>query len=498
MIYCKIIKSKTNDDIPLFNNGKSMHSKYDPKKEAQTFGEKINDSSKFTIILGLGGGYHIKSFIDKNPDHKVFVIENSIDDINFLLQIECVKDLKNNPNVIFVTKDKLKATLLQNYLPAIYGGINILNQRAWYENNTKIAEDIIAEINSTLKLISQDYSVQSHFGFIWQKNIISNLKIASNLSTKNFSFDTNKKAAIIAAGPSLDSTIKKLIQNRNDYFIISTDTALSTLSNYKVITDAVISIDGQNVSTKHFTGFTNNSTIFIFDLQANFNAVNYVANFSDNIIFTKSGHPFSNYAEQFYENNNFMTINCGAGTVTIAAIDFAKNVGFNNFEVFGADFSYINNKPYAKGTYLDFLYRKDESKLNPAENLFTNLLYRTKINSNKNIITTEVLNNYKNSFIEWLKNNNLNYEYSDLTYKIKTEKKFPEKNVITTKFNFNNLKSNLIEQNQNLKNEQFSLKNNKEIITSLLPYISYLRINNKELSFSLSVKLAMSKILMYT
>ena len=96
MIYKEIIKSKNNLDVPVLLNGRSLHSKYAPEKEAGNFGKEINENSAFTIILGLGGGYHIKSFLDRNPNHYILVIENSEEDISFLSEIECVKTLIAN------------------------------------------------------------------------------------------------------------------------------------------------------------------------------------------------------------------------------------------------------------------------------------------------------------------------------------------------------------------------------------------------------------------
>ena len=78
MIYSEIIQSKNGLDIPVFTDNRSMHSKYDPLREAQTFGNDIKQDSKFSIIIGLGGAYHIESFVNKNPDHFILVIENNI------------------------------------------------------------------------------------------------------------------------------------------------------------------------------------------------------------------------------------------------------------------------------------------------------------------------------------------------------------------------------------------------------------------------------------
>lgn len=496
-LYKEIITAKSNEKIPLFKNGKSMHSKYSPVREAESFGSEIKSGGNYTIILGLGGAYHVESFYKHHPDHKIMIIEESQNDINLLSQIECVKKLHGNPNILITSKENFQQFLINSYLPAFHGGINILCHRAWYDNNKNSADEILQKLNQTIKSISKDFSVQSHFGLIWQKNILNNLKILGTNKNKTIKFDTTKTAAIIAAGPSLDWTISIILKELNKYFILATDTSLNVLVSHNIKPDAVISIDGQNISYKHFVGYTNPDTTFIFDLQANFNAVNYVSKYTSNIIFIKSGHPFCNYAEPF-SDSEIPNIDCGAGTVTIAAIDFAKKAGFTDFEVFGADFSYRNNKPYTKGTYLDTLYRLNENRIFTSENLYTNLLYRTEITRYENIIETEILNSYKNTFIDWINSNNLNYTYKNSIYKISANN--PKSKITelkTLSFDYENFIKMLCADVKKIY--ESDLKNiNHPLIISILPLISYLRNKTPSLTFSEAVKLALSKILEYT
>ena len=497
-IYKEIIKAKDDSLIPVFNNNKTMHSKYSPLREAESFGEDIKDSTSFIVILGLGGGYHIESFMKRHKDSFIIVIENSVEDINFLNQIPCVKKLSNSKSVKIIDSYSISETLKNFYLPAVYGGINIISNRAWYESNPDIAENIITQINQTIKEISRDYSVQCHFGQIWQKNIISNLKICSTLNSSTFKIDTAKTAAIIAAGPTLDQSINKLIENRDKYFVIATDTALSVLKKHKIKTDAVISIDGQNISYKHFIAPCDEHTLYVFDLQANYSAVNFVKAHTDNIIFIKSGHPLCNFAEQYCKISNFKSIDSGAGTVTIAAIDFAHKTGFSNFEVFGADFSYRNNKPYTKGTYLDCLYRQDETKINPAENHFSNLIYRTEISKENNIIHNEILDLYKSTFINWIETNNFTYKYDNNIYIINSGSTKSNSSCLlkAPDFDFNSFKTYLT----SIRRKYLALEtinHHDDFILCLLPFISFIRTKNQNLDFTSAVKLALTKILEY-
>ena len=69
MIYYDVIISKSGLKIPLFSDGKPMHSKYDPEKEAETLISGINRSDYF-LVLGLGGGG--SNFSEANPEKQTF------------------------------------------------------------------------------------------------------------------------------------------------------------------------------------------------------------------------------------------------------------------------------------------------------------------------------------------------------------------------------------------------------------------------------------------
>lgn len=505
LIYSEIIKSKDNLDIPLFIDKKTMHSKYAPLKEAETFASDLKNSHSFTVILGLGGGYHIESFAKRNPDHFIVVIEKSDDDIKFLSQIECVKNLLSNKSVSIISQDKIENFIKENYISAFFDEINILSNRAWYDFDSENSKKIIERINQTIKECSGDISVQANFGLIWQNNIFNNLKILSELKTQKISIDNTKTAAVIAAGPSLDKTIEKLKQNRNQYFIIATDTAFSSLAKSNITADAVLSIDGQNISETHFLGNKSKDTIYIFDLQANYNAVNFVKSFTDKIIFTKSGHPFSDLAELSQNKKIFSRLNSGGGTVTIGAIDFARLSGFKNIEVFGADFSYINSKPYVSGTYLDILYRKSDSKLKPAENLFTNLLYRTPIekteSGSEKIIRTQILDLYRKTFLEWIENNGCSYKYDSFIYYISCGISNNPVSIITNQSFDYKLFIDYININLKAVRENSTYRKTTDLANieiALLPLISYLKNRNKNMAFVECLKLANNIILGYT
>lgn len=472
-IYSDFFETKTKSIIPLLKNGKSIESKYNPEREADSLILQIEKKFDFFIVIGLGSGIFIKKLSQNFPSAKIIGIEFYQNDIDFLSQIKTFNDCKKNQNIIISDFNNLQKAILNNYIPSIFGDAKIIFQRIWALENQNEYQKIKNEIQKSLTLISEDYSVQSHFGKLWQKNIIENLFVLSKLQKKEeITVNTKKTAIIVAAGPSLDKKIDFIKQNLNNFYIISTDTAYETLSKNKIISDIVVSIDGQNVSTNHFyNNLDFSKTNFVFDLCANSCVSKKIKKSTNKIFFFSNGHPLSEYAKNF--SNQIFSIFTGSGTVTIAALDLAIKLGFNKILIFGADFSYINGKTYTKGTYLDNLYNKNSNYLFSTEKYFSKLMFRTELKKINKRYTSTTLENYKISMENYLNQKKINFTKTDDVYEIHSN----EKTSLFLKnddFNFPDFIKNL---NQ--------ISSNSQNFKVFLPYVAYLRTKNenKNLNF---------------
>lgn len=459
-LYLSKTETKTGLSIPVFTSGRTLESKYNPERESENLLNTIDREYNFFIVFGLGSGYFVSLLVEKYPAAKIIVIENTQQDFLFLNEFQNVNKIRQNPNIIFSDVISFKNNLVKNYIPALHGDIKIIERISWKNENIAIMPFIIQEMNSALKLVSADYSVQSHFGKIWQHNILSNLKYLDS-NNINITIETTKKTAVIvAAGPTLDEKIDYIKTNQDNLFIISTDTAFTSLLKQNIIPEIVVSIDGQHVSQEHFSEDNNlfDNTIFALDLCCN----PAIAQKAKKVFFFGSGHPLSNEVVNKY---NLPVLYSGSGTVTITALDLATKLGFSDIQVIAADFSYRNGKPYAKGTYLDCIYGRQENRLTTSEKLFTKLMYRTELlKKEEDIFTTDVLESYRKSFEEYLSQNDFNFEYkNDLYFITKCSSTSISGKII--KYSFD-MKSFFIELGKEFKNGN---------TTFLLPYIAYLR-----------------------
>ncbi|MBQ7158714.1 MAG: motility associated factor glycosyltransferase family protein [Treponema sp.] len=428
--YTALQTAKDGNIVPARNN-LAFHSMYNPLREAEQFAAQFGDASApstniFFVVLGLCGGYHIRALANAFPESTIIVVENTADDIAFLQQIPCVQEITKNPHISVITTEELSLAMTTRFIPAEYDAIKIVSLRAWERQFAAESQQIKMTLKALLDSISADFSVQSHFGGIWQRNIFANLKLAESFKTQSLTFPVNKNAAVIAAGPSLDESIAELKEKRDEYYIIATDTGYRALLRQGIISDAAVCVDAQMISHAHFFDLAP-GTLCVLDISANPASARKIAE-KNPLLFVETGHPLSVYASQTAENQ-FLHLSAGSGTVTIAAAAFAITAGFTNICFFGADFAYSRGKSYTKGSYLDDLYTTRANRILPAETQFDTLLFRTELIPNGNgSYSTPILNSYKISLDKFLEVNNF-LKKADNEY-IRSEKNAPSKNRI--------------------------------------------------------------------
>ena len=498
--YTDIISAKDGSLIPA-QGGIAFHSTYNPVREGEQFAAQFDDSDAetFFVVIGLCGGFHIQALLRRFPRCTILAVEKNQEDIDFLKSLPVNQQILQNGQVQVCAAPAVSETLSSEFIPAEHHAIKVVSLRSWEHRCAETAKVIKDRVQETLPVISADFSVQSHFGGIWQRNIFVNLHLAKKLRAQDISIPTEKKAAVIAAGPSLDEHIQELIAHRDSYVIIATDTGYRALLRRGIKSDFVVSVDAQMVSHAHFFG-AEKETTFVLDISGNPATARKLSEKSA-VQFVQTGHPLSACASQFSETP-LPFLHSGSGTVTIAAADFAVQAGFREIVFFGTDFGYLNGKAYARGTYLDDLYNAGSNRLNPSETRFSALLFRSPlIQKEKNRATTKLLESYEKSLTDFMIVNNF-IKKADNTYIWAGEKNHPretEKGTAVyirpfdTQTFFRRYESELHEAFKN------GLNRKTPAWVTLLPYLAWLKrkFGSAE-SFEEIIRQAYTKTLEYT
>jgi len=376
------LHSRSGEVVPA--NPQPLHSTVDPTREAARLVQSAD--AAFTVFLGLGGGFAPKAALQLPDTQAVVVIDFCIEDAACLFSaIDYTVLLKNDKFFLLIdpSPEQIKNFIIENYNPSLYGGLRTIPLRARTEQDKTKFEQAAAAIQEAIDTVGADYSVQAHFGKRWFSNIIRNVKNAGECLEffwqykKNFSV---QQAAVVAAGPSLDTQIDALCECKSrNVFIISSDTALPALLHNGIKPDAVVSIDCQHISYYHFFGCDLRGIPLILDIAS----PPMIAGFSQAPIFFSSGHPLAKYVSAAWRP--FVNIDTSGGNVTYACLSLAENLGAEHITLFGADFSYIRSQSYARETYIYPFFTQRQSRLCPVEAKFSAFLYRSPFLPRENV-----------------------------------------------------------------------------------------------------------------
>ena len=396
------LKSRSGEVVPALmhhENAQPLHSMIDPKREAERLVSTITEDTGLLIFLGLGGGYAPEAALDYT-DAQVLVIDYCTNSIAELFRSKDYTKLLRNERFFFLadpSDDEIKNYIFEYYSPSLCGGIKTIPLRARTEKDQINFKRAFSVIQQAIEDTASDYSVQAHFGKRWFSNIIRNIKTIENsqdfFKPENL-ISANAQAIIVAAGPSLDLQLPSLAEHKKKRdFIICSDTALPVLLNFGIEPDAAVSIDCQHISYYHFLGCNLNIPLFL-DIAS----PPLLSRFSSSAFFFRSAHPLAIYVSRYFRA--LPPVDTSGGNVTYACLSLAEYLGAKKIRLFGADFSYIGSRTYARGTYIYPFFTKKHNRLSPLEALFSSFLYRNpflppETNSKENYYETSQLRFYR-------------------------------------------------------------------------------------------------------
>jgi hypothetical protein len=367
----KFLESRTGETVPaLVDTGGTahpLHSLVDPRREGDRLLSTVKEG--YLIFLGLGGGYHAAAALDREDVQRVLVIDYDINGMAELLSSRDYIHIFSDPRFHLLVdpgEAYLEQLILDTYQPALFGGIRTLPLRIRTGPDQNRFNRAGEAIKSAIDRLSGDYSVQAYFGTRWFSNIIRNVLAAEQ---QEGPLPPVFKAAICAAGPSLDSQLP-LIREDPSRYLIATDTSLPGLLQAGIKPDAVVSIDCQHISYYHFMeGIPAEIPLFL-DLAS----PPLVASRSAHPRFFAGGHPLTHYISRYWRP--LPLVDTAGANVTYAALSLAENLGARDITLYGADFSYPQGRTYARGTYIYPYFENRQTRLTPLESLHSRFLYR--------------------------------------------------------------------------------------------------------------------------
>jgi hypothetical protein len=382
----RFMESRSGEIVPALIDGggrpRPLHSTVDPKREASRLVSSLGKDEGFLVLFGLGGGFHAAAALERPETGRLVIVEYGLAGLAELFSALDYSPILGDSRVSLLLDQEpaaLEDRILGTYLPALSGGFRLLPLRARTEASPDKFVPAGEAVRRALEKLSADYSVQAHFGSRWFGNILRNLKRAEESGPP---LPRPRYAAVCAAGPSLDIPIPHLAEDlRNPSggrpFLIAADTSLPALLRAGIEPQAVVSIDCQHISYYHFmppgkTGSPLPGRLFL-DLAS----PPPLARLSAAPCFFSGGHPLAGYISRYWRP--FLPVDTSGGSVTHAALSLAENLGVEQIDLYGADFSYPLGRTYARGTYIYPFFEKQQNRRRPLEALHSDFLYRSPL-----------------------------------------------------------------------------------------------------------------------
>ncbi|WP_394903127.1 motility associated factor glycosyltransferase family protein [Clostridium butyricum] len=327
--------------LTLKYNGKYIHSKYDPEREAIQFakGNKEKLNKPISIIYGLGLGYHIEAV------HKI--LENDSSVFVFEWNDELIKHCRNiNPQVFEYKNIKIITTENSDF----YKVLGLTLKKVDDVIIHKASLETIKEMNSKLYGLLNDFNctkqlsnIDDTYLTLGEENTEENL--SKNYPNINIFLEElkikNKPFLIISSGPSLDDKLDLLVNVKEKFNIICVGSSLRTIMEKGIRPDAVVIIDSKEIVRKQFSGYEDENIPLCFPPSASRWAV----------------QSYNGPKYMFY--NDFIEV---VGTVAVSAIDIAIKSEAKEVVLLGQDLAFSGNKSH-NSSYKEIYGFEDNEKL---------------------------------------------------------------------------------------------------------------------------------------
>ena len=324
-----------------------INSKYNSKKEGESFANQYYRNTKNIIVYGLGMGFHIKALADKiTPEQNLFVIECNKEIIKIALENTDILSVFQRDNVYLIAHDTFENTMLEikdiflkKDMTFICHEPSVRAIPKGFEKIKDIFETYLIKVRSTNIL-----------GDLLKENEKVNLTKGYENGGKVFKDAyKNKPAIIVSAGPSLEINGEKLKNLKDKAIIISVGRALKYLKSIGVKPDfSIITDPKESVINQLDFDETEISLFFLSTIHPTvekYKGPKYIL--------------FEEHSDKVSDSDKIYTVETG-GSVATTAFSLARLMGCNPLILIGQDLCYHSQKMHSgeETSFIDTKTRK--------------------------------------------------------------------------------------------------------------------------------------------
>jgi hypothetical protein len=348
----------------LVYNGLYVHSKMDPKREAERLACGDEEDTP-ALVLGFGLGYAFSALAAKFPKRPVIVVEKHPEIIKKALEFRDFSGTLAREKLVFVLDAEGLTSALSLFESTPGVPPFVIRNRALTDLDKDFyarAEDKIAEWN---KRTNVNQATKKRFGKRWVKNLSLNLQAVRDLPgisrVEGILAQKDIPVFLAAAGPSLDETGPYLDEIYKRCLVVAVDTSLRFLCGRKIEPDFALSVDPQYWNSRHLdrvnapnTRLVAESAVYPTVLRLPFGEIFLCGSF----------FPLGRFVEDRVDPKGYLA---AGGSVATSAWDFIRLLGAKKVWISGLDLSFPALKTHFHGALFEEKFHASSVRFSPGE-----------------------------------------------------------------------------------------------------------------------------------
>ena len=400
-----VIDSKKGLPVPSINdNGKIVfiHSKFDPVKEAERFiGEVDATKLDLFVVLGFGFAYHIEQLLAKmSKDSICLIIEKSHDMLKSAMECRDLSKMFGDSRVLILINPDEDA-IAEALRGKSSKRSSFITHRGSFQADPDYYSNRLEIARSYLSTKEVNIATLAKFEKIWSANLARNIVKFTTTPGANLFYDkfSGIPAIVAAAGPSLNTSLDFIKENKGNAVIIAVDTSYKILIKNGIEPHFCIAVDPQVINARYFEGIGKTGTIMVADPTVHPTVFRF---FNGPAATTGVAFDMMKWIERVsWEKGDL----AHGGSVSTNAYDFAKRLGASPIILAGQDLAFTGGYAHAKGSYLDEQIHLKTTRMKNAEmfnrsqltalpKIFVNGIAEEKVHTNQKMMI----------FLSWFEN----------------------------------------------------------------------------------------------
>jgi hypothetical protein len=388
--------SKSGESTVIIESqGKSLylHSKYNPREEAEQFVQKFTDVEQYKHVFfyGVGLGYQVERFLTEYPGIP-FTLYEPIPELfeAFLSRVSLPKLPAQCKNLFLGTNLEQTESFLKQVVEDMHEDMLLVQlpsyQRIFGDEFQQFAKLFKEQLTQKKSSLQVNMSYEKRWVYNSLVNLEETIKTPNILLEKRDVFK-DKPVIIVAAGPSLQDEIEhlKYIKEHGLAYIFSVGTSINALLVHDIHPDAACTYDPTQLNQKVFEKLNESGIAdipLIYGSSVGFEVLKYYIGPKTHMLTTQD--TIAPYYLQPMNKQSMESVH-DAGTISVIALQLLHLLKSNLVVLVGQNLAFRNDLLYATGA---FVIRDQEKfqEANRVNSIFMESVDGTQIESNESYL----------------------------------------------------------------------------------------------------------------